>query len=345
MEAALLAALTAQTQQLILIGDHKQLRPKTQEYSLSVDSGRKYKLDVSMFERIAQQEEPPAPVVTLSTQRRMHPCISSLIKVPSLYPDLLDSERVAQYPQVRGMRDRLFFWDHDHREAGEEEATGVAGVLTGSKQNAGEAAMVVALARYLLQQGYKPDELAVITPYVGQLKAIRALMSKARPLSSHARHLPHCLLKRRLLSRASPACALAAEIAFGLFFLSPAPRGARIHSSRSQPSLMTATRSSSRRRRRRRSRKAKTARPTAAAAATARRLPRGARWRKLPLNASGSQLSTTFRRAWWRFASRHPPLPVVPCAAMLNSCPVITTTSLFSIYAPALSEPQRWVSF
>lgn len=204
MEAALLAALTAQTQQLILIGDHKQLRPKTQEYSLSVDSGRKYKLDVSMFERIAQQEEPPAPVVTLSTQRRMHPCISSLIKVPSLYPDLLDSERVGQYPQVRGMRDRLFFWDHDNREAGEEEATGVAGVLTGSKQNAGEAAMVVALARYLLQQGYKPDELAIITPYVGQLKAIRALLSKARPLSSHARHLP-----------------LSAEAAFAL------PRGTR----------------------------------------------------------------------------------------------------------------------
>lgn len=43
-----LSALHPGVRHAILIGDHKQLRPSTSHYDLS----RKYKLDVSLFERM-----------------------------------------------------------------------------------------------------------------------------------------------------------------------------------------------------------------------------------------------------------------------------------------------------
>jgi superfamily I DNA and/or RNA helicase len=173
LEAHVLAALSSQTQHLILIGDHLQLRPKTQEYELSVESRRGFNLDVSLFERLANlppqpgagdatadiaqaaawpaaagPQRRPLQVVTLETQRRMLPAISELVR-NTLYPGLKDAPEVAAYPPVRGMAEPLFWWDHDHVERGEEED---GGGKTGSKQNEGEAEMVVALAQYLVQQ-------------------------------------------------------------------------------------------------------------------------------------------------------------------------------------------------
>ena len=69
----MLASLTSGTESLILIGDHEQLRPKPAEYSLSVDSGLPYRLDVSLFERLLHQN---IKKCTLDTQRRMRPEIS-----------------------------------------------------------------------------------------------------------------------------------------------------------------------------------------------------------------------------------------------------------------------------
>jgi len=68
---------------LLRSGDHKQLRPLV-EHELSVDSGRGLNFDLSIFERLQQQRH---PVATLTTQRRMHPRISALIRT-TLYPSL-----------------------------------------------------------------------------------------------------------------------------------------------------------------------------------------------------------------------------------------------------------------
>ena len=48
LESHILACLHPEAQQLILIGDHKQLQPKTAHDTLT----RKYNLHVSMFERL-----------------------------------------------------------------------------------------------------------------------------------------------------------------------------------------------------------------------------------------------------------------------------------------------------
>ena len=40
--------------------------------------------------------------------------------------------------------------------------------------------MIVALVRYCVRQGYEPDQIAVLTPYVGQLLRIRAALASAK---------------------------------------------------------------------------------------------------------------------------------------------------------------------
>lgn len=177
LEAHILVALSPRTEHLVLIGDHMQLRPKTEEYALRAESRQGYNLDMSLFERLArlsrtddggdtqqpqgahrapaqagggQQPRPQRQleVVTLSTQRRMRPSIAELVR-KTLYPQLQDAPEVAAHPPVRGMAEPLFWWNHGCPEAGEEED---GGGKTGSKQNEGEADMVVALVQYIAQQ-------------------------------------------------------------------------------------------------------------------------------------------------------------------------------------------------
>lgn len=52
LEAHVLTSLSPHTKQLVLIGDHKQLRPKVETYDLSVQAGKGYTLNVSLFERL-----------------------------------------------------------------------------------------------------------------------------------------------------------------------------------------------------------------------------------------------------------------------------------------------------
>lgn len=66
------------------VGDHEQLRPKAEEYGLTVASGRGYDLDLSLFERLQGQG---FPVASLVLQRRMQPDISALIRA-TVYPHL-----------------------------------------------------------------------------------------------------------------------------------------------------------------------------------------------------------------------------------------------------------------
>jgi len=176
MEAHSLTAMLPSIEHLILIGDHQQLRPKAQNYDLSCENPRSQtKLDVSMFERLIQpeyQEYTPVPYVSLKTQRRMHPSISTLIR-NTLYADLEDSPEVAKYPEVSGMRSRLFWLDHSQSEDGERDRSDST-----SHTNQHEVEMVFALVRHLVRQGvYKAEDIAVLTPYLGQLRKLRRSLS------------------------------------------------------------------------------------------------------------------------------------------------------------------------
>lgn len=178
LEAHVLAALTEYTQHLIQIGtlrsavfccsytylfkcsrpslqpppgDHMQLRPRCTANT----SARDRHMDVSLFERLHDNR---LPAVALSKQHRMFATLADLIR-PSIYAVLTDAPNVAGFPPVRGMPARLCFMDHGFPE----RAVGT------SRCNAGEAQMVRATCAYLLQQGYRPDDVVVLCTYRAQL--------------------------------------------------------------------------------------------------------------------------------------------------------------------------------
>ncbi|KAI6120180.1 P-loop containing nucleoside triphosphate hydrolase protein [Pisolithus croceorrhizus] len=68
LESHVITALSSTTSQMILIGDHKQLRPKVNNYTLTVEKGEGYDLNRSLFERLVLKG---FPHVTLSSQHRM----------------------------------------------------------------------------------------------------------------------------------------------------------------------------------------------------------------------------------------------------------------------------------
>ena len=161
LEAHVVTALNPGCKHLILIGDHKQLRPSPTVYELA----HKYHLDLSLFERMINNG---LDCVTLSTQHRMRPEISLLVK--PIYPELKNHESVHDYPVIRGVKHNLFLIDHQQNEDHNEELM--------SKMNHHEAKYISRLCWYLLQQDYKPEQITVLTPYSGQMFIIKREMPK-----------------------------------------------------------------------------------------------------------------------------------------------------------------------
>ncbi|KAF8540975.1 AAA domain-containing protein [Trichophaea hybrida] len=109
------------------------------------DRGKQYSLDQSMFERLVREDNCLSPA-QLDVQRRMRPEISELIR-QTIYPD------------------------HRHEEDSPEEGTK-------SKSNGWEVEMVCSLVRHLVRQGkYRSNDIAILTPYTGQLQKLRRHLS------------------------------------------------------------------------------------------------------------------------------------------------------------------------
>ncbi|KAI0441323.1 hypothetical protein F4803DRAFT_576691 [Xylaria telfairii] len=174
LESHILTAMLPSLEHVILIGDHLQLRPQVTNYELSVNNplGVQYSLDVSLFERLVKPvhlSQPKLAFDTLTIQRRMHPSISRLIR-ETIYSDLQDATDLLDYPEVVGMRKRLFWFDHTSPE-NESDPTQPLGT---SHTNDFEVDMVSALVSHLVRQGvYAHDQIAILTPYLGQLHKLR----------------------------------------------------------------------------------------------------------------------------------------------------------------------------
>ena len=156
LEAHIIASLTPGCQHLILIGDHQQLRPTPAVYDLA----KRYKLDVSLFERMVNVG---IQCETLNVQHRMRPEISALMK--HIYDDLENHESVEKYEDIKGMKKNMFFINHNYMEDSCNQSH--------SHVNEHEAKFLVALCRHLMQQGYKADQITLLTTYTGQMYAIR----------------------------------------------------------------------------------------------------------------------------------------------------------------------------
>ena len=173
-EGQTLAAISGSCKQIIAIGDHMQLRPKAECYELKKESGKGYNVDESMFERLILAG---VPLVTLNVQHRMRPEFSRIVR-GTMYPNLEDAPGTLGREDVQGMNANLVFLDHQHAE----DSSGQESVYDNhTRSNAFEVDMVVAITRHLLQQSrltdgevaYDSESITILTPYVGQLRAIK----------------------------------------------------------------------------------------------------------------------------------------------------------------------------
>ncbi len=174
LESHIITAPGSRTKQLILVGDHKQLRPKVNNHLLSVEKGGGYDLNRSLFERLVLKGFPHQ---TLTEQHRMRPEISSLIRQLT-YPDLVDAPNTLGRPDLRGFRDNIVFVNHTYPEDDIPHLTDRKDMSSSSKQNTFEGDMVLKCVRYLGQQGYGQEKVVLLTPYLAQLHLLRELLSK-----------------------------------------------------------------------------------------------------------------------------------------------------------------------
>uniref|UniRef100_A0A8H7N5S2 AAA+ ATPase domain-containing protein n=1 Tax=Bionectria ochroleuca TaxID=29856 RepID=A0A8H7N5S2_BIOOC len=174
LEAHVIAACSSTVKQLVLIGDHKQLRPKVNSYELSVEKGEGFDLNKSLFERRIEHGH---EFTVLEEQHRSHPDISHFSRLLS-YPTLVDAPKVAERPGVRGLQHRVVFVHHEHPEQELADSTELRDPSAGnSKRNPFEVEMVLRTIKYLSQQGYKTENMVVLTPYLGQLSLMRSELS------------------------------------------------------------------------------------------------------------------------------------------------------------------------
>ena len=164
MEAHIITSLSKNTKHTILIGDHKQLRPKATVYELA----QKYNLEVSLFERMVMNS---MDCKRLSIQHRMRPEIAAPTK--RIYDhEISDHESVCHFPDISGVCHNLFFIDHSQMETRIE--------FLQSYSNDHEADFIVALCNYLLLQGYERKKITVLTMYTGQLLLLQEKMPKRK---------------------------------------------------------------------------------------------------------------------------------------------------------------------
>ncbi|XP_077302471.1 NFX1-type zinc finger-containing protein 1-like [Arctopsyche grandis] len=155
-ESHIVVNLDINCQHIILIGDHKQLRPSTASYKLARD----YKLNISLFERLIYG----CNYRQLVTQHRMRLEISNLI-TPLIYENLNDHHSVKQYPNVKGVSKNIFFIHHDYPET----------KMNFSFNNENEACFAIILAIYLLKQGYSQKEITILGAYKSQVEYLKWL--------------------------------------------------------------------------------------------------------------------------------------------------------------------------
>ncbi|KAI0107176.1 P-loop containing nucleoside triphosphate hydrolase protein [Nemania sp. FL0031] len=176
LESHVLTALSPDTKQLILIGDHKQLRPKV-NFALSVEKGDGYDLNISLFERLILRGYPHQ---ALLQQHRMRPELANFVRELT-YPNLVDAAGTKNRPNIKGLQDNVIFLNHTHSE---EQMNNVRdwkdGASPSTKRNAYEIYMAIKCLRYLSQQDIDTptEKIVILTPYLGQLHLLRDELSK-----------------------------------------------------------------------------------------------------------------------------------------------------------------------
>ena len=162
LESHVLAALTKHTKQVIMIGDHQQLKPQVTSSELATV----YDFNLSLFERLIFND---FDFTTLDVQMRMRPEICDLVR-GTIYPHLKDGKCVQDYPMVKGLARNVYWVDHTIPESVGEGET--------SKENSFEVDYVLKLASHLIKNGNSPNDITILTAYAAQAAKIKSSLKK-----------------------------------------------------------------------------------------------------------------------------------------------------------------------
>jgi helicase required for RNAi-mediated heterochromatin assembly 1 len=163
IEAPVAVACLPSLQQLILVGDHRQLRGRCAVDELSMAP---FNLEVSMFERLVDNG---MGFTMLQEQRRMIPEIRQLV-APLYGNTLRDHASVGDRPLIPGMGElRSYFFQHTSHESNDSLS---------SYFNEFEASMVIGLLGHLLKNRVPPTHITILTFYQGQRKLIKRKQDK-----------------------------------------------------------------------------------------------------------------------------------------------------------------------
>ncbi|CAK4383924.1 unnamed protein product [Aphanomyces euteiches] len=167
----------------VLAGDHHQLPP-----TIKCEKA-KAGLGLTLFDRLAQMEHTKQVVRMLSTQYRMHRVISDWSS-KAMYDNKLESSQAVASRKLQDLPHvaatdltdtTLLLIDTAGCGLDEDVDDSNSSILSVSKSNQGEAQIVVKHVKALLASGLRPHEVAVITPYNGQVSLLKQLLSPTYP--------------------------------------------------------------------------------------------------------------------------------------------------------------------
>jgi helicase required for RNAi-mediated heterochromatin assembly 1 len=166
LEGPVTAACVPSVQHLILVGDHKQLRPQCGVKELETDE---YSFNVSLFERLVNNN---IEFSMLQRQRRMIPEIRRILR--PIYGDAITDHPSVSDPTIRppvpGMGGvNSFLFTHEWPETKDEQM---------SVKNETEGDMIVGFFDYLIHNGVTEDQITILTFYNGQRKLILEKLRK-----------------------------------------------------------------------------------------------------------------------------------------------------------------------
>ncbi|KAL4884238.1 P-loop containing nucleoside triphosphate hydrolase protein [Aspergillus karnatakaensis] len=187
---------------VILAGDHLQLPPTVKSVNQKTkkvdtngekDEAGKFSLETTLFDRLLSMHGPNIKRM-LTTQYRMH---ENIMRFPS--DELYEAKLIAadnvrarllkdlpyEVQETDDTKEPLVFWDTqggDFPEKVEDEDVTKKKTLLGeSKINEMEALVVARHVENLIQAGIRPEDIAVITPYNGQLAVLSQMLREKYP--------------------------------------------------------------------------------------------------------------------------------------------------------------------
>ncbi|CAH3144169.1 unnamed protein product, partial [Porites lobata] len=153
LEGQLVAVIPPSAQHLIMIGDHKQLKPMVHYHRLK----KHHHLDLSMFERLWNCR---LPCKQLGFQCRVRDEFVDLLRELKIYDNLQTHKQLVEN-NVRPacVESSMYFWTHTKWES---EASH-------SKRNSREAEEITRVAKFFCQEGeVHPSKITVLCSYRGQ---------------------------------------------------------------------------------------------------------------------------------------------------------------------------------